>query len=169
MTVNKVPEPPSSPSTMYATEPFNTFLKTFSPHGDLDYGFFRPLLVLLERISAPEGLVLWQQGDEPDGMYMIQEGVLRASYRFADYAPPAEESMVPDTLAGELTALSGLPRNATVVVERQAVLWKFSIDTLRKLEVEQPAVVAAFTRLVLKCEWGIFWFFLLKLTFGLCV
>jgi SulP family sulfate permease len=61
-----------------------------------------------------------------------------------------EESMVPGTLAGELSALSSLSRNATVVVERQAVLWKLSIQNLRKLETDDPALARTFTQLVLK-------------------
>jgi len=58
--------------------------------------------------------------------------------------------MVPGTLAGELSALSDLPRNATTVVERPAVLWKLSIDNLRRLQAEEPLLAAIFMQLVLK-------------------
>lgn len=34
-----------------------------------------------------------------------------------------EESTVPETLTGELFGLAGLPRNASVVMERAAVPW----------------------------------------------
>jgi sulfate permease, SulP family len=107
----------------------------------------------LERISAPEGAVLFQTGDAPDALYLIQEGVLRASYRFNENTPPIEESMVPGTIAGELSALSGEPRNATVVVERQAILWKLSVENLSRLLPEHPDLGRAFTKLVLKGDW----------------
>lgn len=61
--------------------------------------------------------------------------------------------MVPGTLAGELSALAGLPRNATVVVERQAVLWKLSIGNLRRLEKDNPTLATTFMQLVLKGEY----------------
>ena len=62
------------------------------------------------------------------------------------------ESMVPGTIAGELSALSGLERNATCTVERQAVLWKLSTENLARLEREHPELARAFTRLILKGE-----------------
>jgi SulP family sulfate permease len=58
--------------------------------------------------------------------------------------------MVPGTLAGELTGLSGLERNATVVVERDAVVWKLSREKLKALEKEQPELARVFTRLVMR-------------------
>jgi sulfate permease, SulP family len=139
-----------------AVEPFATFLKTFSAYDDLDLDTFQPLLSHFVRVSASKGHVLWKQGDESDGLYLIESGVLRASYQFADYAPPAEESMVPGTLAGELTALSGLARNATVVVEKPCVAWKLTVESLRQLERENPILTAKFIRLVLKCERCVF-------------
>lgn len=111
---------------------------------------FRPLVSYLKRISVPEGLVLWRQGDESDGLYLIESGVLRASYDFADHTEGFEESMVGGTLAGELSALSDLPRNATVVVERQSVLWKLSIKDLRRLEVDHSELARTFSKLLLK-------------------
>lgn len=54
------------------------------------------------------------------------------------------------TLAGELSALSGLPRNSMVVVERDAVLWKLSVEDLNKLGVEHPELARTFTNLVLR-------------------
>ena len=58
--------------------------------------------------------------------------------------------MTAGTLAGELSALSDTPRNATVVAERASVAWKLSADAFERLEREQPAVAKAFVTLVLK-------------------
>jgi SulP family sulfate permease len=94
--------------------------------------------------------VLWKQGEAADGLYVIGAGVLRATYHFAPHTPVIEESMVPGTLAGELSGLAGLARNATVVVERSAVLWRLSADALRRLEAQRPELARSFTALVLK-------------------
>ncbi|EIN04492.1 sulfate anion transporter [Punctularia strigosozonata HHB-11173 SS5] len=133
-------------------EPLSTLEKAFAAHGPLDRALFAPLAAYLERLALPEGEVLFRQGDPSDALYLVQEGVLRASYRFAGHAPPVEESMVPGTLAGELSALSGEPRNATVVVERAAVVWRLSTERLATLLEERPELGRAFMRLVLKSE-----------------
>ncbi|KAJ7207976.1 sulfate transporter family-domain-containing protein [Mycena pura] len=131
-------------------EPYNTLAKAFSSYSDLDLAHLRPLLPYLERMCVTEGRMLWRQGDAPDGLYIIEAGVLRAQYVFAEHTAGIEESMVPGTLAGELTALSGLPRNSAVVVERAAVLWRLSVQSLRRLETEEPVLARRFTQLVLK-------------------
>lgn len=108
------------------------------------------MLSYFQRMSVPEGLILWRQDDPADGLYIIESGVLRASYKFSDHSESIEESMVPGTLAGELSALSNLPRNASVVVERAAVLWKLSVHNLRRLEDQEPILARQFMQLVLK-------------------
>jgi len=74
---------------------------------------------------------------------------LRASYQFAAYSG-IEESMVAGTLAGELSAVSGTARNATAVVERDAILWRLGTDDLQRLEEDEPTLARAFMRLILK-------------------
>ncbi|KAJ7577964.1 sulfate transporter family-domain-containing protein [Mycena floridula] len=133
-----------------SAEPHGTIVRAFSSFGEINPETFRPMASYLERMSLPQGHVLWNQGDPSDGLYIIESGVLRASYKFAPHTPSIEESMVPGTLAGELSALSNLPRNATAIVERPAVVWKLSMENLRKLEAEEPALAKVFLQLVLK-------------------
>jgi hypothetical protein len=61
-------------------------------------------------------------------MYLIESGMLRASYLFLDQSHSICESMVAGTTAGELTFLSRTKRNATVVAERDSVLWKLDVE-----------------------------------------
>lgn len=131
-------------------EPANTIAKAFSYDPEFNSKQFKSLASYLERQALPEGHVLFKQGDVPDALFIIESGVLRALYRFAEHSPPIEESMVPGTLAGELTGLSGLERNATVLVERDAVVWKLSREKLTVFEKEQPELARVFTRLVMR-------------------
>jgi len=131
-------------------EPFGTLQKVFASHTPLDRQRFQPLIALLERMTLAEDDVLFTKGDRPDGLYLIESGVLRATYEFADFTPRIEESMVPGTIAGELSALSGEPRNATVVAERDAVVWKLSMERMHELDVEHPELAREFTKMVLK-------------------
>ncbi|KAI0821728.1 sulfate transporter family-domain-containing protein [Trametes gibbosa] len=140
----------SPPGNQDVPEPFNTLVRVFSSYEAIDRDTYAPLMPYLVRMPVPSGTVLWKQGDAPDGLYVVESGILRATYRFADPTPPMVESMVPGTIAGELSTLSGLERNATCVVERAAVVWKLSRDDLESLEREHPELAQAFTRLVLK-------------------
>lgn len=130
-------------------EPFETLLKAFSSDIPLDPAVFRPLISYFTRIVASKEEVLWQQGEPSDALYLIQSGVLRASYVFGAWSR-FEESMVAGTLAGELSAISGTTRNATVVVERDAVLWRLGIDDLQRLEIEHPSLARTFIKLIVK-------------------
>jgi SulP family sulfate permease len=133
-----------------SSEPMNTLIKAFSSYGNLDSDLFRPISSYFERLSVPSGHVLWNQYDLSDGLYVIESGVLRASYEFPNPAQHFEESMVAGTLAGELSALSDSTRNATVIVEQAAVLWKLSIENIRRLQMDEPELARTFIRLVLK-------------------
>ena len=140
---------PASPKQP-GREPADTIAKAFSYNPEFNSEQFNPLVNYLERQVLPEGHVLFRQGDASDALYIIESGVLRALYRFAENSPTIEESMVPGTLAGELTGLSGLERNATVMVERDAVVWKLSHNKLKVLEKERPELARVLTRLVLR-------------------
>lgn len=131
-------------------EPLHTLFKAFGSFDALDHASLPTLAPYFEYVAFPAGVVLWEKDDPPNGLYIIESGVLRASYKFAEHTPVIEESMVSGTLAGELSALSGLPRNARVVVERDAVLWRLSAESLKKLEEELPHLAQRFVRLVLK-------------------
>jgi len=138
---------------IFNTEPLNTLAKVFSSYDNIDSDHFRPIENYLEQRILTEGSVLWNQNDLPDGLYIVESGILRASYKFADHTPSIEESMVSGTLAGEMSALSGLPRNATVIVERDAVVWRLSMENLARLELEQPKLARTFLGLILKGLW----------------
>ncbi|TEB26440.1 hypothetical protein FA13DRAFT_1756329 [Coprinellus micaceus] len=120
-------------------EPLNTIIKAFSSFGAVNPHDFAPLTQYLIRIPVPPNYVLWKQGDQPDGMYIVESGLLRAVY-----------TMVPGTLAGELSTISNSPRNCTVVVEHPGVLWKMSRDSLHRLQLEQPELARSFVQYALK-------------------
>ncbi|KAN0133449.1 Sulfate transporter family domain containing protein [Lactarius tabidus] len=140
---------PQRPNTNTTRLPLHTLEQAFSPY-TTDRTLLEQLASYFERIAVPEGYVVWKQGEPADGLYVVGTGVLRATYQFAPHTPAIEESMVPGTLAGELSGLAGLPRNATVVAERPAVLWRLSTDSLRELEDKKPDLARDFTALVLK-------------------
>lgn len=74
-----------------------------------------------------------------------------AIYDFPDTAQSVTESMLPGTIAGEMTFLAGSRRNATVVAERDCVLWRMDLAQLADLEVKEgPFVARAFRQMLLR-------------------
>ncbi|KAK0218705.1 sulfate transporter family-domain-containing protein [Armillaria fumosa] len=152
-------------STSPQREPLPTLSRALSSYTTLDLS---PLPAYLSRVCYPAGHVLWRQNDPPDGLYIIEKGVLRASYAFESWGsstglessshnnetythpPHIEESMVSGTVAGELSALSNMPRNATMIVERDVVLWKLSRESLGRMQEEKPIFAKQFVEAILK-------------------
>lgn len=131
-------------------EPIPTFMKTFSGYeSDLSPGLFVPMLLYFKRIELPEGEILWRRDDPPDGLYVIASGVMRATYVW-DNSTSVSESMVGGSLAGEMTGLAGMPRNADMVTEKASVLWKLSNENWALFKKEQPTLAHRFVELVLK-------------------
>ncbi|KJA17340.1 hypothetical protein HYPSUDRAFT_1023378 [Hypholoma sublateritium FD-334 SS-4] len=131
-------------------EPFHTLSKAFSSYGSIDPLLFSPITKYLERIYVSEGQVLWASGDAADGLYIIESGVLRARYKFANPTQHFEESMVAGTVAGEMSALSDSPRNATVMAEAPSVLWKLSKKNIQRLQIEEPELSRVLVQLILR-------------------
>jgi SulP family sulfate permease len=127
-------------------------MKTFSSShaNNLDEQFVARIVPYFKTRLVPAGEEIYRQGDRADGLYLIESGVLRVTYTFADHVPDVVESCVAGTLSGELSALAGEPRNATVVAERQSVLWKLGIEDLSRLENDHPEDARLFIKLVLK-------------------
>ncbi|KAG7440141.1 uncharacterized protein BT62DRAFT_938340 [Guyanagaster necrorhizus] len=153
------------PPNQSLREPLLTLSRALSSYTSLD---LTPLPAYLSRVCHPAGHVLWRQNDPADGLYIIEKGVLRASYAFESWGsnsglersshknetythpPHIEESMVSGTVAGELSALSNMPRNATMVVERDVVLWKLSREALGRMQEEKPIFAKQFVEAILK-------------------
>ena len=133
-------------------QPLSILIQTFGAYCDEPFEFFRDLApYFVERIVA-SGTTIWRQKDRPDGLYVIASGSLRATYSYDDYRETVQETMVAGTIAGDLSTLSDSSRNATVVTERECVLWKMDQASLARLERERQAVAQKFIRIVLKGE-----------------
>jgi len=131
-------------------EPIPTLMKTFSGYeNDLSPGLFVPMLSYFKRIELSEGQILWRRGDPSDGMYVIATGLMRATYIW-DNSNSVSESMVAGTLAGEMTGLAGMPRNADMAAEKPSVLWRLSNEDWALFKKEQPTLAHRFVELVLK-------------------
>jgi SulP family sulfate permease len=125
-------------------------LQTFADYTELSHDFFFQIVPYFTSYPIASGETLWAQGDSPDGLFLIESGSLRATYAYADHTELVQETMVAGTVAGDLSMLSDTQRNATVVAERDAQLWKMDQAQLEQLEKDKPEVARAFVKIVLK-------------------
>ena len=125
---------------------------TFGSYTAEDHSILNAIAPYFTRLAAPSGTNLWSQGDRPDALYLIESGSLRATYAYDDHGGSVQETMVAGTIAGDLSLLSDTARNASVVVDREAILWRLDQAALESLERDQGEVARRFIQIVLKGE-----------------
>lgn len=133
-------------------QPLQILRQTIAPWTDGEAGdaLLSAVAPYFAQIVVGAGDVLWRQGDASDGLYLIEQGSLRATYAYDEHAEALHQTMVAGTIAGDLSTLSETPRNATVVAERDCVLWKLTSEALGRMQREIPDDAARFVKVVLK-------------------
>ncbi|CAD6985731.1 unnamed protein product [Tilletia controversa] len=106
---------------------------------DVGQEFFANLAPYFTKVLISKGQKLWARGDEPDALYLIEKGILKARYDFPQEDFEINEAMLAGTIAGELSFLSGQVRNTSVHAELDCVLWKLDGAQMDQMQVERPA------------------------------
>ncbi|CAD6913165.1 unnamed protein product [Tilletia controversa] len=122
-------------------QPVPLLTLTFKPYAQEDVGqeFFANLAPYFTKVLISKGQKLWARGDEPDALYLIEKGILKARYDFPQEDFEINEAMLAGTIAGELSFLSGQVRNTSVHAELDCVLWKLDGAQMDQMQVERPA------------------------------
>ncbi|KAK0550147.1 hypothetical protein OC846_003772 [Tilletia horrida] len=122
------------------TQPLPLLMLTFTAYADQDLSpdFFANLAPYFTKVHVSKGQKLWERGDEPDGLYLIEKGILKARYDFPQEEFEINEAMLAGTIAGELSFLSGQVRNTSVHAELDCILWKLDGSGLDQMQAERP-------------------------------
>ncbi|KAK0533730.1 hypothetical protein OC834_000825 [Tilletia horrida] len=134
-------------------QPLPLLMLTFKAYAQEDLGpdFFANLAPYFSKVHISKGQRLWERGDEPDGLYLIEKGILKARYDFPQEDFEINEAMLAGTIAGELSFLSGQIRNTSVHAELDCVLWKLDGVNLDRMQAERPArEFSTFFRMLLR-------------------
>jgi len=123
-----------------------TFLRTTTVFGALSPRQLQLLVRSLEKRHAAAGDVVIRQGDEADGLYIIEKGRLRV-YREADpsHALAALES---GAVVGEIALLRGERRTASAVAETLTTVWFLPKETFGTLLEQNAELTSSFATLV---------------------
>ena len=102
----------------------------------------------LERQELPAGTRIIHQGDSPGAMYFLEEGVVTAQLEISGEEPRRLNTLSSENLVGELGFYLGAKRNASVVTETPATLYRLTAEALRKMESEEPEAAALFHKYI---------------------
>jgi SulP family sulfate permease len=108
------------------------------------------LLKYLERRDLESGERLIQQGELGHCLYFLDAGGLLVEFTAEHGEVVRLATSGPGTIVGELSMYLGAPASATVTATQPSVAYCLSSDSLKRLELEQPASAAVLHRFLLK-------------------
>jgi SulP family sulfate permease len=129
-------------------EPLRLILQTFQGLTEKNEDFWFRVVPFFTKKEYLSGTTLYQTGEPALGFYLLEEGILRATYNL----PQGQyyESIVAGTTCGELPFFSETDRTATVQAERDCVTWLMDKEKWEKLQKEDPDVAQELLRISLK-------------------
>jgi diguanylate cyclase (GGDEF)-like protein len=104
-------------------------------------GSFGDLGPLGREKALEAGAVLWQEGDPGDHVILLLEGRLEVSHRTPDGEEIVLRHLYPGAVAGEMAALDGQARSATVRARSASRALLIPADRFRQFLRERPDVL----------------------------
>lgn len=147
-----------TPMARSILQPLPLLLQTFRPFlPDQNESFWLQIAPYFLRVEFKREMPIWRIGANADCFYLIQSGILKASYAWPSLLPlkngslttaqsperknQIEESMLPGTVAGDHTFLAQLNRNTSVTAETDAVLWKMDRASWKKIDINSREII----------------------------
>jgi SulP family sulfate permease len=129
-------------------EPLRLMLQIFQGLSGKNEDFWFGATPYFERKEYTSGTVLFRRGEQANGFYLVERGIVRAEYDL----PQGWlcESIVAGTTCGELPFFSETERTATALVERDCVVWLMDCESWKKLQRDEPEIAREFLRISLK-------------------
>ena len=117
-------------------QPLPLLLQSFQELSSRNEDFWFHAVPYFERAAFVHGTVVFSRGQDPDGFYLLEQGILHAQYTLP--MGTYQESIVAGTTCGELPFFSETKRTATVVAEKDCVAWRLSRENWERMQKEWP-------------------------------
>lgn len=129
-------------------QPLPLLLQTFQDLSSKNEDFWYRAVPYFERKELVQGTVLYTRGDNPDGFYLLQSGILRAEYDLdqGNY----HESIVAGTTCGELPFFSETSRTSTVAAELDCVAWLLTPEKWETMQQKDADVARELLKVGMK-------------------
>ncbi|BFZ57639.1 hypothetical protein PYCC9005_004692 [Savitreella phatthalungensis] len=111
--------------------PLPLLLTVFRDLTDEREDFWHRVAPLFKREDIPGKRVLWEAGTQAACFYVLESGMIQASYELEIGA--LHENIAPGTVAGELPFLSDTPRTARLTTMMDCIVWRFDRKSLQAL------------------------------------
>jgi sulfate permease, SulP family len=108
------------------------------------------LLQYLDRLDVPTGTKIIQQNTVADDLFFIESGRLSTYLEQKDSPSIRLQTMVDDTMVGEIGFYLGDLRTATVMADKPSIVYRLSREALAKMENENPLVAIELHRLIVE-------------------
>jgi SulP family sulfate permease len=135
---NRGPNGDNSNRWKHFKQPLPLILQSFQGLTTRNEDFWFRAVRYFEPRTYPAGKILYSRGDQPDGFYLLQSGILRAEYELDQGS--YHESIVSGTTCGELPFFSETARTSTVLAEMDCVAWLLTSSAWEKMQASEPDV-----------------------------
>ena len=130
-----------TPESLEAHTPISKQLETMMPAL-----WTQRLMGYMDRIDAKSGAVIIQQGDPSPGLLFVETGQVTVRLEHVKGSATRIRTMGAGTLVGEIGAYLGQPASASVVADQDCVIYRMTVEAVRKIEADDPQLAAAFHR-----------------------
>jgi SulP family sulfate permease len=115
----------------------------------------RILLQHMKRMEVGASEILFEQGDEDNGLYMLERGSMTALIGTEHNGFKRVKKFRPGALIGEMSAYTvDRKRTATIVADEASVLYHLSAEKLARLDLEDLKLTASIHELVARTLGG---------------
>jgi sulfate permease, SulP family len=131
------------------TYPSRTLRTAFTEHFK-DSAKADILLHYLKRLALNSGTKIIEQNTKADDLFFIESGRLSTYSEQEGRSPIRLETMMGDTMVGEIGFYLGELRTSTVIADEPSIVYRLSTVALAQLEKEHPVVAVALHRLIVE-------------------
>lgn len=116
--------------------------------GELDATTLHMLQAEVNWLHLTNGDIIFRQGDEPDGMYVVVNGRLRVSASSPEEGEQVLVEITPGETVGEFALISPERRSATVYAVRETNVVHITTESFNKLVQHNPQFMAQITKII---------------------
>ncbi len=123
-----------------------SFLKTITPYDTLDERGLESLANIAIRRNYKKNMVIIQQGDDTNSMFILIEGEMRVYVEDEDGKQLTVRILKPGHSFGEVALIGEFPRTASVVTITDCVVTAFSQEKYLSFLEQHPQISIALAR-----------------------
>jgi SulP family sulfate permease len=111
---------------------------------------FSTVIAYMQRQEAAKGSYLIRRGDPPKGLYFIESGQVTTVLEQEDEKVIRLRTNGAGTFIGEIGLFLGQPASASVIADKDCIVFFLSLENLKKLEQAAPDVSASFHKFIIR-------------------